>query len=176
MPTEQHYQFRQVEHADLPLLRDWRSRPHWIYWWGQPAGDEMAEALADSLLAMWIVEVEGRPFAYAHDYDPQDLPDHHFAYLPEGSRAIDQGIGDLEMVGRGHGGAFLRQYLERLFAAGAPVVGADPHPLNARAIRAYRKAGFEVTGSGFTHWGHKLFMECRPEQLSGVEQAGDAAY
>ncbi|MET0251144.1 MAG: GNAT family N-acetyltransferase [Novosphingobium sp.] len=150
--------------ADLALLRTWREQPHWTLWWGRPVGDEMAEALADSLLSMWLIEFEGRAFAYAQDYDPHDLPGHHFGYLPVGSRAIDQSIGDLAMVGHGHGSVFLGLYVEQLFAAGAPVIGADPHPTNARAIRAYQRAGFAVVGSAFTPWGHKVLMECRRGQ------------
>ena len=48
------------------------------------------------------------------------------------------------MLNRGHGSAFIRAHVDDLFAAGAPVVGTDPDPSNARAIRAYRKAGFEA--------------------------------
>jgi aminoglycoside 6'-N-acetyltransferase len=160
----QSYCFRAVTVADLPLLRTWRAQPHWVWWWGRPVGDEMTEAFAEALFSMWIVEVNGRPFAYAHDYDPRAFPGHHFAYLPEGSRGIDQSIGDLSMAGQGHGSAFLRRYIDRLFAAGVPVIAADPHPTNDRAIRAYEKAGFVVTGGEHTQWGNKLFMECRPEE------------
>jgi aminoglycoside 6'-N-acetyltransferase len=46
------------------------------------------------------------------------------------------------MLNRGHGSAFIRAHVDRLFAAGAPAVGTDPDPSNARAIRAYEKAGF----------------------------------
>jgi aminoglycoside 6'-N-acetyltransferase len=165
------YRFRPVVESDLPLLRSWRSLPHWAMWWGEPVGDEMAEALADSLLSMWMVEFRGQPFAYAQDYDPQDLPNHHLSYLPAGSRGIDQAIGDLTMVGQGHGGAFLRQYVKRLFAAGAPAIGADPHPTNARAIRAYQRAGFVVSHARATRWGHKLLMECRRVQAARPDAA-----
>jgi aminoglycoside 6'-N-acetyltransferase len=163
-PTPPAYRFRRVAEDDLPLLREWRSQPVWVYWYGEPVGDEMAEALHDNLLAMWMVELDGTPFAYAQDYDPRELPGHHFSYLPEGSRGIDQAIGDIGIVGKGHGSAVLQMQIDRLFAAGVPVIGADPHPLNARAIRAYEKAGFVVNRIQATAWGHKLLMERhRPE-------------
>lgn len=157
------YSFRPVTSADLPMLRAWRGRPHWVEWWG-PAGeeDDFAQALNDPHTAVWIVELDGRPLAYAQDYDPHAWPDHHFAHLPPGSRGIDQSIGDAEMLGRGHGAAFVRRHVERLFAAGAPAVGTDPHPDNARAIRAYQKAGFAITGAPRdTPWGRAILMERR---------------
>ena len=48
------------------------------------------------------------------------------------------------MLDRGHGSAFIRAHCRRLFAAGAPAIGTDPHPDNKRAIRACEKAGFEI--------------------------------
>ena len=156
------YSFRPLTPADLPLLREWRARPHWVEWWGPvDGGDDFAEALADPDTAVWLVELDGRPLAYAQDYDPHAWPGHHFAHLPPGSRGIDQSIGDVDLLGRGHGSAFVRQHVERLFAAGAPAVGTDPHPDNARAIRAYRKAGFTITGGPRdTPWGRAILMEC----------------
>lgn len=159
------YHFRPATAADLPMLREWRARPHMVKWWGPREGDDMAKALTDPHTAAWIVEHGGRFFAYAQDYDPHAWPDHHFAHLPPGSRGIDQSIGEADMLNRGHGSAFVRCHVERLFAAGAPAVGTDPHPGNARAIRAYRKAGFKITGGPFdTLWGRALLMECRPDR------------
>jgi aminoglycoside 6'-N-acetyltransferase len=46
------------------------------------------------------------------------------------------------MVGHGHGSAFVRAFADQLLAAETPRVVTDPDPDNARAIRAYEKAGF----------------------------------
>ena len=100
---------------------------------------------------MWIVSHEGRPFAYIQDYGPHDWAMHHFGHLPPGSRGIDQFIGEPDMIGRGHGSAFIRAHVDRLFAEGAPVVGTDPDPSNARAVRAYQKAGFTAISAQDTH-------------------------
>src|SRR5216683_893596 len=51
--------------------------------------------------------------------------------------------GDLDMIDRGHGAAFIRMFVNGLLAAAVPRVVTDPDPANARAIRAYEKAGFE---------------------------------
>lgn len=161
------YRFRRVDRADLPLLRVWRSQPHVIEWWGSPDVEDAEESLADPRIAMWIVEhlpADGpaRPFAYAQDYDPHAWEGHPFAHLPPGARGIDQYIGEADMLDRGHGSAFVREHVARLFAAGAPAIGTDPHPDNARAIRAYGKAGFILASPPLdTRWGRAVLMECR---------------
>lgn len=158
------YRFRPVLPGDLPLLYGWRAQPHWAEWWGAVEDDRgfFEEAMADPHTAAWIVELDGRPIAYAQDYDPHAWPGHHFAHLPPGARGVDQSIGPAELLGRGHGSAFVRQHVDRLFAAGAGAVGTDPHPDNARAIRAYAKAGFAVSGGPVeTPWGRCLLMEQR---------------
>jgi aminoglycoside 6'-N-acetyltransferase len=69
-------------------------------------------------------------------------PQAHFAHLPEGARGIDAFIGVPDMIGRGHGAAFLRERTGQLVAAGASCVAIDPDAANLRARRAYAKAGF----------------------------------
>ena len=158
------YNFRPVLPADLPLLYGWRAQPHWTEWWGDPDDERgcFEEAMADPHTAAWIVELGGRPIAYAQDYDPHAWPGHHFAHLPPGARGVDQSIGPAELLGKGHGSAFVRQHVDRLFTAGASAIGTDPHPDNARAIRAYAKAGFAVAGGPVeTPWGRCLLMEQR---------------
>ena len=156
------YRFRPVTSADTPLLRAWRAQPHVRLWWGASEDEDPADVLVERDAAMWIVELDGGAFACAQDYLPHGGDPHHFADLPPGSRGIDQYIGEPDMLDRGHGSAFIRRHVERLFAAGAPVVGTDPHPNNARAIRAYRKAGFVIASDPLeTRWGRALLMECR---------------
>ena len=154
------YTFRFVTDADFPLLRRWHARPHVVEWWGAPDVEEAEESLADPRIAMWIVEHDGRPFAYAQDYAPHDWDDHPFAHLPPGARGIDQYIGEPDMLDRGHGSAFIRAHCARLFAEGAPAIGTDPHPDNRRAIRAYEKAGFRIASAPLdTRWGRAVLME-----------------
>ena len=138
------YDFRPMTLADMPMARRWLETPEVRRWWGD--ADEQAATLEgdidDPRMTMWIVSYRGRPFAYIQDYDPTAWAMHHFGDLPKGSRGIDQFIGEPDMLNRGHGSAFIRAHIDRLIAAGAPVVGTDPDPKNARAIRAYEKAGF----------------------------------
>jgi aminoglycoside 6'-N-acetyltransferase len=104
-------------------------------------------------MAMEIVSFERRPFAYCQHYDVHAWPQPHFAALPFGSRAIDAFVGDAEMIGRGHGPAYLKMLASRLRKEGAPAVAIDPAVENRRARRAYEKAGFRIeafveTGEG----------------------------
>jgi aminoglycoside 6'-N-acetyltransferase len=157
------YRFRPFTRADLPLIHEWRARPHVIRWWGPPEVERAEQSLLDPNRAMWIVELAGRPFAYAQDYDPHAWDPHPFAHLPPGARGIDQYIGEPDFLNQGHGSAFVRQHCDRLFAAGVTAIGTDPHPDNARAVRAYRKAGFAITGGPVeTRWGRALLMERWP--------------
>jgi aminoglycoside 6'-N-acetyltransferase len=144
------------------MLLRWRQSPEVLRWWGpwHNAQAEFQAHLGDGAMAMWIVEHQGRAFAYAQDYDCRAWDPHPFSHLPAGSRGIDQYIGEPDMLDRGHGTAFLRLQCDRLFAAGVPAIGTDPNPENARAIRAYEKAGFAiVSGPVETRWGLAILME-----------------
>ncbi len=162
MNTTDAYCFRPVIVSDLPLLAGWRAAEHVVEWWGAPEIEKETEKLADSRISMWIVEHNDRPFAFAQDYDVHGWDPHPFSYLPSGARGIDQYIGEADMLGKGHGTAFVRAHVQRLFAQGAPTVGTDPNPNNMRARRAYEKAGFIlVAGPIITRWGEAVLMECR---------------
>jgi len=93
-------------------------------------------------MAQFIVTLNNRPFAYLQCYDPAAWPDNGFGLQPDGARGIDQFIGEPDMIDRGHGSAFIRAFVDDLFAAGTPRALTDPSPDNARAVRAYEKAGF----------------------------------
>ncbi len=153
------YGFRRVAMDDLGLLAAWRSKPHVLAWWD--AGEPYTEdELNDPRVARWIVAVDGRPFAFMQDYAVHGRGEHHFSHLPQGSRGIDQFIGEADMLGIGHGSAFIAARLRALFDAGVPVIATDPHPQNARAIAVYRKLGFAVAGPPQeTPWGVILPMQ-----------------
>jgi aminoglycoside 6'-N-acetyltransferase len=142
--TRSRYAFRPAAAEDLPMLARWLRSPEVVRWWGDPERElaTLREDLGEPRLVMRIVSFEGRPFAYAQDYGVHVWPYPHFVGLPPASRAIDCFIGEPDMIGRGHGSAFLRLLAERLVAEGAPVVAIDPDPENHRARRAYARAGF----------------------------------
>jgi aminoglycoside 6'-N-acetyltransferase len=138
------YAFRPLSAADLPMVRRWLTAPHVARWWGDP--DEqfalVSEDLEHPAMDQFIVASDDRPLAYLQCYDPTAWPDNGLGEQPDGVRGIDQFIGEPDMVDRGHGSALIRAFTDSLLQAGAPCVLTDPDPANARAVRAYEKAGF----------------------------------
>ena len=137
------YEFMPMTSADLPLIRRWLETPHVSQWWHDPA--EQFELVSGDLdhpdMAQYLVASDGRPFAYLQCYNLSDW-NTGFGPQPDGTRGLDQFIGEADMLGRGHGSAFIRVFTEQLLAKGTPRVVIDPDPANARAIKAYARAGF----------------------------------
>ena len=105
------------------------------------------EAIDSIPIEPLIVELDGKPIAYLQSYDPHLEDDHPYQDQPFGTLGIDVSIGVPELVGVGHGSAIVRQFADTLFDEGCPRVIIDPDPANARAIRAYEKAGFRPSTS-----------------------------
>ena len=164
------YSFRPATTDDLPRLRRWLDAPEVKRWWGSPG--EQFELLRSDLneprMAMRVVCFNGRPFAYAQDYEVHAWPQRHLAHLPRGSRAIDSFIGWPSMLGCGHGQAYLRLLAERLCAEGAPLIAIDPAIGNVRARRAYEKAGFRPQATVATESGPAVLMLYEPENFSSA--------
>jgi aminoglycoside 6'-N-acetyltransferase len=156
------YQFRPVSAGDLPLLQQWLNRPHVCEWWHDPVRGlaTIEEHIHDPAIDLFIVNFGNKPIGYIQSWDPHAEKDHPCRDQPVGTRGIDQFIGEPDFVNRGHGSAFIRAFVQRLFEAGAPRVVTDPNPRNARAIRAYTKAGFQPIDTRLTISGEALLMGC----------------
>jgi aminoglycoside 6'-N-acetyltransferase len=154
------YQFRAITTADLPLLREWLWREHVREWWGDPASGlaRIAEDIGDPVMKAFMVEFDDVPIGYIQSWDPHAEAEHSCRDQPLGTRGIDQFIGEPHLVGRGHGTAFIGLFVESLFRVGAPRVITDPNPRNARAIRAYAKAGFKEIDRRETISGQAVLM------------------
>ena len=142
----------------MPLVQRWLAEPHVAEWWHDPETLEFVSGdLGHPDLAQFTVSFNGRPFAYLQCYQ---ISDWHvgFGPQPEGTRGLDQFIGAADMLGSGHGSAFIRAFTDQLFARGVPRMVIDPSPDNPRAIRAYEKAGFEKVGMVDTPDGPALLM------------------
>src|SRR6266702_1172517 len=108
------YQFRPMTTADLPMVRRWLATPHVVQWWGN-ANEQLALVRGDleqPAMDQLIVATAGRPFGYLQCYDLVAWPDESFGAQPQGTRAIDQFIGEPDMVDRGHGSAFIRIFVD----------------------------------------------------------------
>ncbi|OPZ00848.1 aminoglycoside adenylyltransferase [Bradyrhizobium sacchari] len=137
------YTFRPLSTADLPLIRQWLGEAHVREWWGDPE-EQLALVsgdLTEPAMDQFIVLAGSRPFGYLQCYRLTAW-NTGFGPQPEGTRGIDQFIGDSDMIGRGHGSALIRQFVDECFRQGLPRMVTDPDPLNVRALRAYEKAGF----------------------------------
>lgn len=155
------YDFRRLVAGDLEQVGTWLREPGVARWF--PDADyveDLEDHLDDPRIVQEIVSRNGAPFAWLQTYDIHGWEDHPLGFLPPGSRGMDTLIGVPEMRGQGHGAGYVRQKVERLFADGVPAVGIDPHPDNAAAIAAYRRAGFVVDGKQDTEWGPVVLMSC----------------
>jgi aminoglycoside 6'-N-acetyltransferase len=141
MPAD--YAFRSMSSADLALIRRWLQTPEVTCWWGDP--DEQYELVSSDLthpdMDQFVVSYDSRPFAYIQCYALSTW-NQGFGEQPAATRGIDQFIGEPDLLGCGHGSNFIRQFVEDLLLNGTPRVVTDPDPANARAVRAYEKAGF----------------------------------
>ena len=137
------YPFRPMSAADLPMIRRWLQTAEVVRWWGNP--DEQYELVRGDLdhpdIDQFIVAFDGRPFAYIQCYALSTW-NQGFGMHPTATRGIDQFIGEADMIGRGHGSNFIREFVDDRMRQGIPRIVTDPDPENVRAVRAYEKAGF----------------------------------
>jgi aminoglycoside 6'-N-acetyltransferase len=126
------------------MAEGWLKAPELGRWWGDPAGELalLREDLAQPLMRQWVVEYRGRSFAYVRAYEAHSWPQAHLQHLPDGAQVIDAFVGEPDMLGCGHGSAFLALFATILIEEGAPIVAIDPDVENVRARRAYARAGF----------------------------------
>jgi len=157
------YTFRAITAADLPLVRRWLALPHVLEWWGEP--QEQYALLSGDLrqpsMDQFIFWTAGRPLGYLQSYDLVESTT-GFGQQPGGTRGIDLFIGEPSMIGRRHGSALIRCFVNELIKNGLPRVMTDPDPANGRAVRAYEKAGFEKDRVVQTPDGPALLMVLNP--------------
>jgi aminoglycoside 6'-N-acetyltransferase len=157
------YAFRPMTSGDLPMVRRWLETPEVARWWGKP--DEQYALVSGDLdhpdMDQFIVALGGHPFGYIQCY-PLSTWNQCFGIQPAATRGIDQFIGEPDMIGRGHGSGFIRQFVDGLLTCGIPRVVTDPDPDNGRAVRAYAKAGFQSERLVDTPDGQALLMVRNP--------------
>ena len=157
---------------DLPMLEGWIGRPHWQQWWGPPE-TEVARIRAmvegrDSTRP-FIFEIDGAPAGYAQCWFVADERDEDrlraypwLALLPDDGVGLDISIGDEAHLSRGIGSTVIGMLARRLWAQGRRAIHIDPHAGNARAIRAYEKAGFRVIEALRGRTGDMVLMRFHP--------------
>jgi RimJ/RimL family protein N-acetyltransferase len=166
--------FRPVAAGDLPMLGEWMARPHWQDWWGEPQTElgyvrDMIEG-RDPTCLPYLFMIGGEPAGYIQVWQiaPHQTPDWAqdspwLMELPADAVGVDLSLADGGSLSRGIGSAVLRRFAEDLTAQGHETIIIDPDPGNARAIAAYRKAGFRpipgITGGA----GKALIMQFHPD-------------
>jgi aminoglycoside 6'-N-acetyltransferase len=159
-----------VEHR--PLLESWLAQPHWQEWWGKP-DEELKQIYAVEVgeHLPFIASVNGEPIAYIQCWWPAKHPDVAWVRdMQSTERGIDISIGDASNLGKGLGTRIIKSFAAKLFAEGATRLVIDPDRRNARAIAAYRKAGF----TPFAEFDGDLLMEMLPEAFdTGAGYAQD---
>jgi aminoglycoside 6'-N-acetyltransferase len=152
-----------MSRAELALIRRWLSTPEVVRWWGEP--EEQYELVSGDLdhpdMDQFIVSLDGRPLGYIQSYALSTW-NQGFGEHPARTRGIDQFIGEPDMIGRGHGSNFIRRFVDELLRDGIPRVVTDPDPANARAVRAYERAGFQRQRIVDTPDGPALLMVRNP--------------
>lgn len=128
------------------LLERWVRRPHVVEWWGPPEKTlAELEPFMRSPDSNALIVADGVPAGYVCWQAPpaEDLEAAGLTDLPDALMDVDIMIGEPEMIGRGIGSMALTLLVERLRNdPSVEFVGLAPSIHNARAIRAYEKAGF----------------------------------
>ncbi len=158
--------FRPLSHDDIPMIRDWLTRPHAAEWWedGDKFEEEYLPVIAGLVPTFAYIALENaQPIGFIQTYQAVAFHDDGW-WLDEhdpGVWGIDQFLADGSRLGQGLGTRMITAFLARLFAERhATRVQTDPAPHNARAIRCYEKCGFRSTGVIETPDGPALLMYC----------------
>lgn len=158
------YVFRPLVHEDLPMLFEWMSKPHVRKWWDTEDNWKDFERryslnIEDPDVFPHIISLTGRPIGYINYWYVKDDPNFCTLYPPS-TIGTDQLIGAEDLLGLGHGSAFIRQFTDSLLMReDIPLIITDPHPDNTAAVRAYEKAGFKAIRNLDTDEGSVLLME-----------------
>lgn len=135
------------------MLAEWIGRPHVQEWWGEVDGQIAgirAKLDGRDTTRPFIFEIGGAPAGYVQYafFDDHKTPDQlaktpWLTLLPQGAAGIDLFIAEAGSLSRGIGSAVVRMMADMLWDMGHRAILIDPDETNARAVRAYEKAGFQ---------------------------------
>lgn len=170
------FRFRALTEADLPMLQDWISRPHWQAWWEDVAVETVylrAMLRGEDSTRPFIAVLDDEPFAYVQMWfvadarvEPWITQAPWLNDLPDEAVGVDLSIADGDRLGRGFGLALLQCFVERLRAEAHETIVIDPDPANTRAVRCYQKAGFRPIPALLGKTGDYLIMQHHVEEAT----------
>ncbi|WP_309084223.1 GNAT family N-acetyltransferase [Chelativorans sp.] len=152
MQADRGIRFEPVTAADLPMLQHWLEEPHMREWWGDPEeeiGFIRAMVEGQDTTRPFIIMMDGEPVGYiqywfiGHHQNEEWTNDHPWLLeLPSETVGVDLSLGDGAKLSQGIGSRALAAFARKLIEEGFRTIIIDPDRDNARAIRAYTKAGF----------------------------------
>ncbi|MTD31348.1 GNAT family N-acetyltransferase [Planomicrobium sp. YIM 101495] len=171
---------RKMVHKDLDIMTKWLNTEEVLEFFGDPAAPPSAAQVRakygpriDGAVAVepYIVEAEGRPFAFMQCYRLTEEDYARYGYSSdELIYGMDQFIGEPDVLNRGYGTRMVKAFAELIFTEKrADAIVMDPEVRNLRAIRCYEKCGFRKLKE--IDEGTKWLMELRREKFSGKEAA-----
>jgi aminoglycoside 6'-N-acetyltransferase len=152
-PDPAQIDFVPVQPQHYALLRGWLTAPHMREWWGDPEEElgfirDMVEGRDTT--RPFLIALDDEPIGYiqywfvGHHQNEQWVKDNPWlAELPADAIGVDLSIGDPQRLSRGLGSAALAAFVRMLRDQGHDTIIIDPDPANSRAVRAYKKAGFQ---------------------------------
>ncbi|MGJ7042500.1 aminoglycoside 6'-N-acetyltransferase [Shinella sp. BE166] len=144
--------FSPVGEKHYPLLLAWLNEPHVREWWGDPDEEigfirEMVEGRDTT--RPFVITLDGEPVGYiqvwflGHHQNEEWTKDNPWLLeLAPEAVGVDLSIGHADKLSQGIGSAALTAFVAYLRGLGHETIIIDPDPANARAVRAYAKAGF----------------------------------
>ncbi len=145
-------EFMPLEAAHFPMLWEWHHRPHvapWFLPWMPPTQEETLSewhAVVEGRRPQrgYLVVVNGSQVGYIEGYRLSDDPEVAAQLaLDRDAVGADVMIAEENLTGRGLGPQVVASfYLRMMDETGLDLGVIDPEVHNARAIRAYEKAGF----------------------------------
>ncbi len=152
----------QEPHTDL--LLEWLSKPHIKNVWQENGSRDKIWAKYKNLpkrhVYPFVIEDEGQLIGYIQYYDATKVGGGCWPDEKTGTYGVDLMIGDATRTGKGQGPKIIKEFLQFVKAREPSATSfiIDPEPSNARAIRAFEKAGFEKERQLETPGGTALLM------------------
>jgi RimJ/RimL family protein N-acetyltransferase len=145
-----------LREQDLGLVRRWLLEPHVRRWWDDeptaPYPDAEIDGYREAIRGKdptyhYLARIDGRPVGVFQHYRITDDPEYaEVLTLGEDAVGVDLFIGELELIGKGHGTAMLRRFLRDVAFPfhHVEVCVIGPSVNNIAAIRSYEKVGFRA--------------------------------
>jgi aminoglycoside 6'-N-acetyltransferase len=163
--------FYPLTHSDLSLLLNWLNKPHLKATWGESkqwSMGDIQDKYASYLyrykinhegqkrpLHAYIIQLDNRSIGYIQFYDAFDFPRQGYtleeqlpsSFLKKSNKnltALDIFIGEKEFIGKGYGPHILEVFCKKFIFDSFEACMVDPDLNNSQAIKAYKKAGFQL--------------------------------